>query len=124
MKPKSTAARLSLRPEPTAGDLAVLKPRERKVLDLRQTMSLQAISRELNVSKERIRQIQNRAIEKLTKRIPGLQAVFARPEKQKKRQSATARTPITAEIVGDRLQSLLRASGFTQQELADAVATS
>jgi ribosome-binding protein aMBF1 (putative translation factor) len=125
MNPKSTAVRLSLRPEPTATDLATLKPRERKVLALRQTLSLQAISRELGVSKERVRQIQNRAIEKLSKRIPGLQAVIDRSRRRRRRQlGITTTTPITTAIVGQRLQLLLKTAGLTQQELADAVDTS
>ena len=49
-----------------------LRPRERKVLDLRfgltgnGTHSLRQIGQLLRVSKERVRQIQNRALEKLT----------------------------------------------------------
>lgn len=120
----STLARLVIQPEPTATDLAVLKPRERKVLALRQTLSLQAISQELNVSKERVRQIQNRAIEKLAKRIPGLKVINARDLRQAKTASSSAKTPITAEIIGARLLELLKASGLTQQQLADAVGTS
>lgn len=117
----STTARLVIQPEPTATDLAVLTPRERKVLALRQTLSLQAISQELNVSKERVRQIQNRAIENLAKRIPGLKVINARDLRSAKSPSATGKTPITPEIIGSRLRVLLKASGLTQQQLADAV---
>jgi transcriptional regulator with XRE-family HTH domain len=118
------AAQLTLQPEPSPADLAILKPRERQVLQMRQTMSLIAISRELGVSKERVRQIQNRSIEKLSKRIPGLKAINARDRREAKSPSTMAKTPITAEIVGDRLRALLNASGLTQQQLADAAGTS
>jgi ribosome-binding protein aMBF1 (putative translation factor) len=120
----STSARLVIQPEPTATDLAVLKPRERKVLALRQTLSLQAISLELNVSKERVRQIQNRAIEKLAKRMPGLKVITRRDLKPAKSPSPAAKSPITAEMVGERIRALLNASGLTQQQLADAAGTS
>lgn len=102
----------------------MLKPRERKVLAMRQTMSLIEISRELNVSKERVRQIQNRAIEKLAKRIPGLKAINARDLQPAKTALAAPKAPITAEIIGARLRELLKASGLTQQQLAEAAGTS
>ncbi len=37
--------------------------------------------------------------------------------------AVAARTPITAEIIGARLRQLLRASGLTQQQLAEAAST-
>src|SRR5580765_3977239 len=66
---------LRFEPELSASDLAILDDRQRKVLALRAKLSFQSISQELGVSKERVRQIQNRAIEKLIKRIPGLRVV-------------------------------------------------
>ena len=124
MKPRAKGLRLSLQPEPSPADLAILKPRECRVLALRQIRSLQAISRELNVSKERVRQIQNRAIEKLAKRIPGLKVINARDLQRAKAASTTAKTPITSDIIGARLLELLKVSGLTQQQLAEAAGTS
>lgn len=121
MKPRPNAAQVTLHPEPTPADLAILKPREREVLQMRRTMSLIEIARQLGVSKERVRQIQNRAIEKLAKRIPGLKVINARDLQPPKSPSSTAKTPITSEIIGARLRDLLKASGLTQQQLADAV---
>lgn len=121
MTPRPNAAQVTLLPEPTPADLAMLKPRERQVLHMRRTLSLIAISRELGVSKERIRQIQNRAIEKLAKRIPGLKVINARDLRPPKTTSTKAKTPIAPEIIGARLRDLLKASGLTQQQLADAV---
>src|SRR5262245_33488164 len=125
MKPTRTARKLSLEPAPTTSDLGLLESRERAVLVMRQTMSLAAIARELNVSKERVRQIQNRAIEKLGKRIPGLHAVIVRQTPPRRNQPATAaKTPTTAEMIGERLQLQLKSAGLTQQQLANAVETS
>ncbi len=124
MKPRPNAGQVTLHPEPTPGDLAILKPRERQVLEMRKTMSLIAISQELGVSKERVRQIQNRAIEKLAKRIPGLKVINAQDLRQAKAASTTAKTPITPDIIGARLFELLKASGLTQQQLAEAAGTS
>lgn len=121
IQPRPNTAQVALQPEPTQADLAILNPRERQVLQMRQTMSLIDIARQLGVSKERVRQIQNRAIEKLAKRIPGLKVINARDLREAKSSSTTTKTPITPEIIGSRLRELLKASGLTQQQLADAV---
>src|SRR5262245_31931300 len=118
MKPTRTARKLSLEPAPTTSDLGLLESRERAVLVMRQTMSLAAIARELNVSKERVRQIQNRAIEKLGKPI-----VCQTPPRRNQPATA-AKTPTTAEMIGERLQLQLKSAGLTQQQLANAVETS
>ena len=113
-------------PEPSASDLAILDDRQRKVLELRAELSFQSISKELGVSKERVRQIQNRAIEKLTERIPGLRVVTTKLNRKQTDvpNSKDHSTPITPEIVGHRIFVLLKASGLTQQQLAAAVGTS
>ncbi len=71
MRNKNTTIKLVLDPEPAAEDLAILNPREQRALAMQKSFSLVAISRELHMSKERVRQIQNRAIEEFAKRISG-----------------------------------------------------
>jgi ribosome-binding protein aMBF1 (putative translation factor) len=118
--------RIRFEPELSASDLAILDARQRKVLALRAELSFQSISKELGVSKERVRQIQNRAIEKLTKRIPGLRVVTTNLERKRMEvpKSKDHITPITPEILGHRIHIVLKASGLTQQRLAAAVGTS
>ena len=124
MTPRANAAQVTLQPEPTPADLKILEPRERQVLAMRQIKSLIAIGRELGVSKERVRQIQNRAIEKLAQRIPGLKIINARDLRQAKIALSATKTPITPQIIGARLLELLKVSGLTQQQVAEAVGTS
>jgi len=123
---RTLATRLRFEPELSASDLAILDARQRKVLALRAELSFQAISQELGVSKQRVMQIQNRAIEKLTKRIPGLRVVTTKLNRQQTeaQNPKDHSTPITPEILGHRILVLLKASGLTQQQLASAVGTS
>lgn len=81
ISPETNAEHIMLR-EQIASFLSTLKPRERRVLELRfglvddRARTLEEVGRELNVTRERIRQIEDKALRKLKYRAKDLQSLI------------------------------------------------